>query len=163
MRNMEHMEKWPGTKHDFLGMIVEFADGELTIDTIECTEKMLQEFLIKFKKTRRGLTLAGMDSFKEDFSEKLCQGKGNVSIFCGQVQIVGKWASVEVICEWKWVCKKRNHEWKCMWMKMLMNVIELSHVGDDFVKIWVFEWAIGKQNQSWLTWAMWRCNGVESS
>ena len=59
-----------GSIHEYLGMTLEFEDGELKINMINYVRDMLEEFPIKFK-NERAISPATADMFSEDVSKKL--------------------------------------------------------------------------------------------
>ena len=60
-----------GNKHDYLGMVFEYVDGEVHISMVDYIKSMLKEFPVKFKKNDYSVNPASMDLFKDDNSKKL--------------------------------------------------------------------------------------------
>ena len=72
--NLGEVTATRGNKHEYLGMILTFENGNLTVDMCKYVKNMLKGFPIKFNKDDKVRTPAGVDMFSEDTSKKLTEG-----------------------------------------------------------------------------------------
>ena len=64
------MKATQGNIHDYLGMMLQFGDGELVVNMCKYMKNMLEEFPLKFQ-DKKIWAVGGINLFKEDTLKKL--------------------------------------------------------------------------------------------